>query len=184
LHGSGSWHLGMAGVGGRPLRGPWIPDAVQGQCCSPPSYPQAAAPGHELGRIRRGLAPAREPDGLVHRGGDRGLGGRAAHHAGRATILLGSGDHDSADAQGRVPLGAAPDRGADRLDHSPAGSRSLCSRPYHLEPPGGDLGGATATVGQRGRARSSAGGQHGSEALRARGVADREAWHGACRWWR
>src|SRR5690348_8875711 len=75
LHGSGGWHLGMAGVGGRPLRGPWIPDAVQGQCCSPASYPETAAPDHELDRIRCCLAPAREPDGLVYRGGDRGLAG-------------------------------------------------------------------------------------------------------------
>src|SRR3954451_16839877 len=28
--------------------------------------------------------------------------------------------------------------GPDRLGHPPAGSRSLCSRPHHPEPPGGD----------------------------------------------
>src|SRR3982751_3289496 len=107
-----------------------MPDAVQGQCCSPSPHPETAASDHELGRIRRGLAPAREPDGVVHRGGDRGLARRAAHHAGRATALLGSGDHDGPDPQGRVPFGSAPDRRPDRLGHSPAGSRSLCSRPY------------------------------------------------------
>src|SRR3954464_5356383 len=74
-------------------------------------------------------------------------------------------------------FGSAPERRPDRLGHSPAGSRSLCSRPYHPEPPGGDLGDAAAAAGQRCGARSSAGGQHGSEALRARGMADREAWH-------
>ena len=54
---------------------------------------------------------------------------------------------------------------------------ALCSRPYHPEPPGRDLGGAAAAVGQRCRAGAPAGGQHGPEAVRTRGVADREAWH-------
>src|SRR3954470_2899562 len=66
------------------------PHAVQDQCCSPSPYPQTAAPGDKLGRIRCCLAPAREPDGLVHGGGGRGLGGRAAHHAGRPAALVWS----------------------------------------------------------------------------------------------
>src|SRR3954454_689149 len=107
-----------------------------------------AEPGHELGRIRRGLAPAWELGGLVHGGGSRGLGGRAPHHARRAAALFLPGDHDGSDAQGRVPLGAAPDRRPDRLHYRPAWSRSLRSRPYHPEPPGRDLGGAPTTVGQ------------------------------------
>src|SRR4051794_39751260 len=46
---------------------------------------------------------------------DRGLAGRAAHRPGRAAALLQPGDHDGADTANRVPPGAAPDRGADRL---------------------------------------------------------------------
>src|SRR3954454_20273392 len=34
---------------------------------------------------------------MVHAGGDRCLGGSAAHHPGRATLLLRSGDYDGAD---------------------------------------------------------------------------------------
>ena len=48
-------------------------------------------------------------------------------------------DHDRADAQGRVPLGAAPDQRADRLDHPPAWSRPRHPRPHHPELPGRDL---------------------------------------------
>jgi hypothetical protein len=105
------------------------------------------------------------------------LARRAPHHAGRSTALLVSGDHDGVDAQGRIPLGPAPDRRPDRLPHPSAWSRSLRSRPYHLEPQGGELGGAASAVGQRCQTCAPAGGQHGPEALRARGVADREAWH-------
>src|SRR5829696_6084825 len=70
--------------------------------------------------MRCGLAPARELDGVVHARGDRGLARRAALHAGRSTALFGSGDHDGADPQGRVPPGSAPDRRPDRLHPPPA----------------------------------------------------------------
>src|SRR4051812_44899512 len=104
---------------------------------------------------------------------------RAAHHAGRATALLGSGDHDGADPQGRVPLGAAPDRRPDRLPHRPAWSRSLCSRPHHPEPAGRNGGRAAAAATQprgwgRGRALAPVGGQHGPQAVWTRRMADRE----------
>src|SRR4051794_26412059 len=64
---------------------------------------------------------------------------------GGAALLLGAGHHDGPDLASRVPLGPAPDRRPDRLHHRSAWSRSPGSRPYHLEPPGGDLG-ATATA--------------------------------------
>ena len=48
------------------------------------------------------------------------LEGGAAYHARRAAALLGAGDHDGADLAGRLPPGAAPDRGADRVHCSPA----------------------------------------------------------------
>src|SRR5215207_3803179 len=72
----------------------------------------------------------------------------AAWHAeprttpGPPAARLVSGDHDGADAQGRVPPGSAPDRRPDRVHHPPAWSRSLRAGPYHPEPQGGDLGGA------------------------------------------
>src|SRR3954467_12227378 len=47
--------------------------------------------------------------------------------------------------EGLIPLGPAPDRRPDRLDHSPAWSRSLRSRPHHPEPPSRDAGGSTTT---------------------------------------
>src|SRR3954465_5029098 len=61
---------------------------------------------------------------MVHAGGGRRLGGSAAHHPGRATLLLRSGDHDGADPAGGIPLGAAPERGADRLHPTTARPRS------------------------------------------------------------
>src|SRR4051812_44206544 len=79
------------------------PGAIQGQCRSPSPHPQAAAPGDELGRIRRGPTSAGKPDSLVQRGGDRGLARRAPHHAWRPALLLGAGDHHGADAAGGVP---------------------------------------------------------------------------------
>ena len=38
--------------------------------------------GRQLGSLRRGPAPAWQPDDLVHGRGDQGLAGRAAHHTG------------------------------------------------------------------------------------------------------
>src|SRR4051812_47944336 len=95
VHGSaGRTHLGAGigpgGVGGgsgrvgeRPL--PRSPDpcrAVRGQRRSSSPHPEAAAPGDELGRVRGRLASARQPDGVVHGRGDRGLARRAPDHAG------------------------------------------------------------------------------------------------------
>src|SRR3954466_13211556 len=95
-----------------------LPDGLLGVS----NYPQTAAPGEKLGRVRCGLAPAWELDSLVHGGGGRGLEGRAAPHTRRAAALFIPGDHDGADAQGRVPLGAAPNRRPDRLPPSSARS--------------------------------------------------------------
>src|SRR3954452_3002107 len=88
------------------------PGAIEGQCRSASPHPQAAAPGHELGRIRRGPTSAGKPDSLLQRGADGGLARPAPHYAWRPALLLGSGDHHGADAAGGVPPGAAPDRGA------------------------------------------------------------------------
>src|SRR5215212_8811687 len=84
---------------------------------------------------------------MVHAGGDRGLAGRAAHHPGWATLLLRSGDRHGPDAARRVPLGAAPDRGADRLRPATAWPRSPGSGSQHPEQPGRDAGGVATRRG-------------------------------------
>src|SRR5215217_3523780 len=66
--------------------------------------------------------------------------------------------------------GSAPDPATARAQPPGAG-------PLHPEPPGRDAGGGAAKGGER--AGASAGGQHGTEALRPGRVADREARHQA-----
>ena len=151
--------------------------ALQSEPGPPASHPEAAAPGHQLGRIRRGPARPRQLDGVVHAGGGRGVEGEAAHSPGRAAALLRIGDHDGPDPACGVPPGAAPDRGADRLHPPPARPRPRRAGPLDAQPPGRDAGGGAAAP--RARARAPAGGQHGTAAVRARRVAGGEAWHQA-----
>src|SRR3954447_952516 len=108
-----------------------------------------------------------------------GLGGSAAHQPGRAGLLLRSGDRHDADPAGGVPLGAAPDRRADRLHPPAARSRSRRAGPLDPEPPGRDTEATEASVWPRLRAGAPAGGQHGAEVLRPGRVADGEARHQA-----
>ncbi len=50
--GIGLWGRGRVGYEGGPFPGPGIPcRAVQDECRSPPSHPEAAAPRHELGGV-------------------------------------------------------------------------------------------------------------------------------------
>src|SRR5829696_580705 len=73
-------------------------------------------------------------------------------------------------ATGGVPADPAPDRRTDRALHQPAWSRSRYSQPHHPEPPGRDFAGlATGNPGLNPRTCSWT--------ARARGTADREAWH-------
>src|SRR4051794_4158369 len=69
-----------------------------------------------LGEVRNGLAfvqvgitSARQPDGVVHRGGGRRVGGRTRHDPGRAARLLAPGDPDGPDRARRVPPGVPAD---------------------------------------------------------------------------
>src|SRR5215217_3081768 len=94
--------------------------AVQAEPRPPPPHPAPAAQGHELAGLRRQPAPAGELDGLVHRRGDRGMGGGAPHDPGWPALVLGARHPDGADAPGRVPPGLPADRRADRLPHAPA----------------------------------------------------------------
>src|SRR5919112_950557 len=83
----GRWvgRLGVSWCGGEPsiARGA-ARYAVQSECRSAPSHPQAAVPGDQLGRVRCRPARSRQPDRLVHTGGGRGLGGSATHQPGWA----------------------------------------------------------------------------------------------------
>ena len=177
VHGSVRVASGGSGrVGERPL--PRSPDpcrAVRGQRRSSSPHPEAAAPGDELGRVRGRLASARQPDGVVHGRGDRGLARRAPDHARRAALVLAAGGPDRADAAGRVPPRPAPDRGSGRLDPPSARPRAAGARPRHPVPPGRDAGGAATPADRRGRA--PAGRQHRPAPVGPGGVAHREARH-------
>src|SRR4051812_11521447 len=83
--------------------------ALQAEPGPTPPHPGAEAQGHELARLRREPAPARQLDGLVFGRGGRGVGGRAAHEPGRAARVFRPGDPDGADVQGRVPAGVPAD---------------------------------------------------------------------------
>src|SRR4051812_8494465 len=90
-----------------------IPDArcaVQGQRQVSPPYPEAKASADELASLRDKPAPAWRSDGVVQRGGDCRLAGRAADKPGRPGLVFAAGHSDGADAPGGVPPRAAPDR--------------------------------------------------------------------------
>ena len=108
--------------------------ALQGQCRSPSPHSQAAVPGDELGSVRRQPASAGKSDGLVHRGSNRNLAGRAAHNPGRSSSLFGFGDQNGVDVAGGVPIGAASDRRLDRLDPSTSGPGSGGAGSLNPEP--------------------------------------------------
>ena len=111
---------------------------------------------------------------MVHRGRDRRLGCRAAHHARRPTALLRPCDHHGADLARCVPPRTAPDRRADRIHHTPAGARSRRARPFDIEPASRNI--ARRATGIEQRARASACRQHWAAAVRSWRVVGREAW--------
>src|SRR3954447_18164504 len=78
----------LGGVGERPFLALGAHRAVQAQPGPPPPHPSTAAQGHELAGLRRQLTAARQPDGVVHRGGGRRVGGRTPHDPGRAALVL------------------------------------------------------------------------------------------------
>src|SRR5919107_2696102 len=156
---------------------PDAPRALQAEPGPPPPYSPAEAQGNELARVRRRPPPARELDGLVHRGSRPGVASRATHHPGRAARLLAPGDPDGVDLARRLPPAVPPDRRPHRLRHRPAWAGPRRPRPHHPMPPGRDAGGTAATTAQRRRTHAPAGGQHGPEAVWRGRVADREARH-------
>ena len=149
----------------------------QGQCLPMPSRDlEAAVPRNELGGSTIQPASAGKSDGLVHRGSHCRLAGRAAHNPGRSSPLFGSGDQNGVDAAGGVPVGAASDRGFDRLDPPTPGSGSGGAGSLDPEPSRRNPGGAKALF-ELERTCSPAGRQHRPALVRTRRVADREARH-------
>lgn len=49
--------------------------ALQAEPSAPPPHPETNPQGHELTGLQGRVAPAWEPDGVVQRRGDRGVGG-------------------------------------------------------------------------------------------------------------
>src|SRR6185312_3909796 len=96
------------------------------------------------------------------------------HHARWTTALFHPSDHDGTDLARRVPLGAAPDRRTDWVDHRPARSRSRRAGSFYVEPASRNTAGAATTT--ESHARAFAGGQHRPAAVRSRRMAAREAW--------
>src|SRR4051812_1701168 len=140
LQGSQGWHPGPDRGSRAALR--LTRDArlaLQAEPGPTPPHPRADAQGHELARVRREPAPARQRDGLVFGRGGRGVGGRAAHEPGRAARVFRPGDPDGADVQGRVPAGVPADRGADRLRHRLTRARPRRAGPHHPVPPAATL---------------------------------------------
>jgi hypothetical protein len=150
--------------------------ALQGQCRPPSPHSRAAVPGDELGSVRRQPASAGKSDRLVLCGSHCRLAGRAAHNPGRSSSLFGFGDQNGVDVAGGVPIGAASDRGLDRLDPPTSGSGSGGARSLNPEPAGRNPGGAKALFELK-RTCSPAGRQHRPAFVRTRRVVDREARH-------
>src|SRR5829696_3311763 len=100
------------------------------------------------------------------------MAGRAPHHTGRSAALFGTGDQDSPDAPGGVPVGAAPDRRPDWLDPSAPWSGFGGARSFDPQPSRRDPRGAKTNLTHR--ADASVGRQHRAAAVWVRRVADRE----------
>lgn len=110
---------------------------------------------------------ATEPfDDLVLRGGDCRLARRTQDTPRWPATLFGPGDQDGLNAAGGVPVGAASDRGLDRLVPPVPGSGSDCARSLNPEPSHRNPGGVRTTSGLR-RTCSPAGRQHRLAAVRA-----------------
>src|SRR3954452_23685399 len=119
----GAWMPPLRGCGGSARKAPRSltaaidrGHAAQVPCRAPSPYSQGPVPGAQLAGLRGRAAPAWVVDDLVHGRCHRSLARGGADHAGRAGALLAPGDRNILDAAGRVRSGAAPDRGAGRLD--------------------------------------------------------------------
>ncbi len=154
---------------GRMVRGRVPRHCPEWVSCRSKPTPSVAATSQSNGTGRRTRLPTMRPcgnaapDRLVHRRGCCDMESGAPDHARRTATLFGPGDRHGADAAVGIPLGATPDRGAHRLHHRLAWSRSRGAGPHDTQPPSGDAGGVSSSV--RGWSRAPSGGQHGTEAL-------------------
>ena len=129
LHGSAGWRRELGGVGRQPLSYAWTPVV--------PFKAKAACRRHIPKQRHRVTNWAEYDPALRARGSltvwftDEAIAAWRPRHAPprRTTLLLRSGDRHGADTASGVPLGAAPDRRADRL-HPPA-TRSRSPVPDH-----------------------------------------------------
>src|SRR5215212_1955687 len=77
LQGSYGWHPRPDRGSRAVLRLTWGARlALQAEPGPPPPHPATAAQGHELAGLRRQLTSARQPDGVVYRRSDPGVGSR------------------------------------------------------------------------------------------------------------
>ena len=67
---SAGWHSGSS-----PTQVVEAHLAFQAEPSAPPPHPETSPRGHELAGLRGPVAPTREPDGVVQRRGDQGVGG-------------------------------------------------------------------------------------------------------------
>src|SRR3954452_21852176 len=106
-----------------------------------------------MARVRQGAAAARQPHGLGHAGGARGLASAPEGWSeGAPAQLLGRGDRDRAPAAPGLWSSVATDRGPAALTHGPARGEPRCARPHHVSRRSPGLALATAL------ARAQAGG--------------------------
>src|SRR5215207_1378692 len=91
LQGSHGWHPGPDRGSRAALRLTWDARlALQAEPGPTPPHPGAEAQGHELARLRREPAPARQLDGLVFGRGGRGVEGGAAHEPRWTALVFGA----------------------------------------------------------------------------------------------
>src|SRR3954466_15103460 len=133
-----------------------MPDALQGPWPAPPQDPAGALQGPQLARVRQGTPAARQPHGLGHAGGARGLAPAPHGPEGAPAQLLGRGNRDRAPAAPSLWSALEANRRSAALTHDPARGERRCARPHHVSPaqpwPGARYG-AGASPGERAGSR-------------------------------
>src|SRR3954466_789037 len=97
-----------------------MPDALQGPWPAPPQDPAGALQGPQLAGVRQGAPAARQPHGLGHAGGARGLASAPDWPEGAPAQLLGRGDRNRAPAAPGLWSALETNRRSAALAHNPA----------------------------------------------------------------
>src|SRR3954469_25064971 len=112
-----------------------MPDALQGQRTAPPQDPPGTLQGPQLARVRQGTPAARQPHGLGHAGGARGLAPAPEDWSeGASARLLGRGDRDRTPAAPGLWSALAANRRSAALTHDPARGEPRGAGPHHVFP--------------------------------------------------